>query len=300
MARHHTKREREKVRAHRQAERLAERRRGALKAGTCLLIVALFGFFAYSALVEPRMVKVTEHEVPVRGLPWAFDGLTIVQLSDLHVGIWIKPEGVRKIVERVNALSPDLVLLSGDYVNRFAANCEPAGRALAGLKARCGVYAVLGNHDYWVDADRMTRALRKSGIDVLFDEKRRISVGSQEIWLVGLDDVWEGNPDYEKAFAGISRDDICLALAHNPDAALHLEDRPVCLLLAGHTHGGQVNLPWIGPLYVPSDLGPEYASGMHDLDGVRMYVSRGIGFITPVRFRCPPEIPVFTLRRVER
>lgn len=301
MPKHHVKKEREERRAHRRGERSAERRRGTLKAGVRFLAIVLLAFVGYSSLVEPRMVKVTEHEVPIQGLPWAFDGFTIVQVSDLHVGLWSKPGGVRKIVKRVNALRPDLVVLTGDYVTRSATNCEPAGKSLAGLKATHGVYAVLGNHDYWVDAEGVTKALRESGIDVLFDEKRRISVGSNHIWLVGTDDEWEGKPDYEKAFEGVSPGDICIVLAHNPDAVLSMKGRPVSLLLSGHTHGGLVHLPWVGPLLTITKLGPAYASGMHSVHGIRVYISRGVGLITPpVRFRCPPEIPVFTLRRVEK
>ncbi len=201
----------------------------------------------------------------------------------------------------MRSLDADLILLTGDYVNKFRGNVKPAGAALRGLRARHGVYAVLGNHDYWVHAEGMTDALRKSGIDVLFDEKRKISVEGAYIWLVGTDDVWEGNPDYDKALNGVQPEDACIVLAHNPDAVLALKGRTADLVLAGHTHGGQVNLPIVGPVYPNVRLGRRYAAGGPFVFGhTQLYVSRGLGFLWPVRFRCTPEIPVFTLRRGNR
>lgn len=276
-----------------------KRRKGILKAGVRLLLLALLGLVGYSALVEPRLMTVTEHEVSISGLPSAFDGLKIVQLTDLHVDIWTRPKHVRRIVRQVNAMCPDIVVLTGDYVSRATSNIGPAGDALAGLKSKRGVYAVLGNHDYWTDAEqRMARALRKSGIDVLFDEKREIRIGRDSIYLAGFDDEWEGNPDYEKALNGISSNDICIAIAHNPDAVLSLDGRPVNLLLTGHTHGGLINIPRVGALWSTTKLGPKYSSGMFRLGNIRMYVCRGIGTGTGyhIRFRCPPEISVFILR----
>jgi len=266
------------------------------------LMLILGSVVAYSVLTMPDKLEYTRHEVPIEGLPPAFDGFTIVQISDTHVGVWTKPGQIRRIVARVNAMHPDLVVLTGDYVNRLEHNCIPSARSLQDLRAKHGVYAILGNHDYWTNADAMTKALRESGIEVLFDEQRRITIGEEGIVLVGLDDEWEGEPDYDKAFTGISDDDICIAIAHNPDAVLHLEGRPVELLLSGHTHGGIINLPRIGPICPVTKLGRKYVSGMYELGGVRFYISRGIGFGTtmPFRYRCPPEVPVFVFRPASR
>ena len=264
------------------------------------LVLLLFAcLVTYSVFIEPAMLGFTTHEIRIKGLPREFDGFKIVQLSDLHMNRWYRPKRVCELVRKVNALRPDLVVLTGDFVSRNKADCAPAGKALGGLKTKYGVYAVLGNHDYWTDADAVTEALRSSGIDVLFDEKRRITIGKQSIWLVGTDDEWEGEPDYAKAFEGISAKDICIAIAHNPDAVLSMKGRPVSLLLAGHTHGGIINLPGSGPLLSISRLGRRCASGMFTANGVRTYVSRGLGTgaIAHIRFRCPPEVPIFILRR---
>ena len=271
-------------------------RRKALR----LILLAFLGLLVYSVLIEPAMVGFTTHEITIKGLPSEFDGLKIVQLSDLHVNRWYRPERVRALVKRVNALHPDLVVLTGDYVSRNKADCAPAGESLAGLKARHGIYAVLGNHDYWTDPDAVTDALRSSGIDVLFDEKRRITIGGKSIWIVGTDDEWEGEPDYDKAFKGVPSRDVCIAIAHNPDAVLALKRRGVDFLMAGHTHGGVINLPGNLPLFPNSRLGSRCASGMSTVNDVRIYVSRGLGTgsIAHIRFRCPPEVPIFILRRV--
>jgi hypothetical protein len=261
------------------------------------ILVVVCGLVAYSVLTQLKGLEYPRYEVPVHGLPPAFDGFTIVQISDTHVGIWTKPKHIRKIVEQVNAMQPDLILLTGDYVNRFERNCTTSGRSLMGLEAKHGVYAVLGNHDYWVNADAVTKALRESGVDVLFDEQRKITIGKESITLVGLDDEWEGKPDYQQAFTGLSADDTCIAIAHNPDAVLHLKGRPIRLLLSGHTHGGIINLPWISPIHAFTKLGRKYASGMHEINGIRTYISRGIGLVSiPFRIHCPPEVPVFVLR----
>lgn len=262
------------------------------------ILVVVFGLVAHSVLTQLRGLTYPRIEVPVHGLPPAFDGFTVVQISDTHVGIWTRPGHIRQIVARVNAMNPDLIVLTGDYVNRFERNCTRSGESLRGLKAKHGVFAVLGNHDYWVNADAMTKALRDSGVDVLFDEQRTISIGRESITLVGLDDEWEGNPDYEKAFEGVSPDRICITIAHNPDAVLHLEGKPVALLLSGHTHGGIINLPWIGPIATTTKLDRKYSSGMYEINGIRFYVSRGIGLVSgiPFRLRCPPEVPVFVLK----
>lgn len=280
--------------------RTPRRRRLLLKFGIILLALFL-GRVLHSLLIKPVPPQVTYHEVSIPNLPPEFDGFKIVQLSDLHIGLWIRPKHVRSIVKQVNALDPDVVLMTGDFVSITSRYIEPSIKELSGLRTRNGVFAVLGNHDYWTDAARVTDTLQKSGVDVLFDESRRIEAGDKHIRLLGFDDAWEGNPDYQKPFEGIQDRDVCLAMAHNPDAILSLHGKPVNLLISGHTHGGLINLPYIGPVFCIGKLPRKYSSGMFTFGDTRLYVSRGIGSgtIACVRFRCPPEIPVFVLRRVE-
>jgi uncharacterized protein len=266
------------------------------------LILAVFVVLAvYCVLIEPAMIGYTTHEIPVKGLPRSFDGFKIVQITDVHLNIWTSPARVRAIVRRVNAMHPDLVVLTGDYVSFAKSNCVPSAKALGGLRAKHGVYAVLGNHDYWTDAPLMTRALRDQGIPVLFDEQRTITIGKERIQLVGTNDVWEGHPDYKKAFKDVSSREPCICIAHNPDAVLFMKGRRVDLLLSGHTHGGLINMPFIGPLCTISHVGRKNSMGMFTMNGVRTYVSRGIGTgnFSHIRFRCPPEVPVFVLHCAE-
>lgn len=264
-----------------------------------LILCAFVGLLVYAVFIEPAMLGYTMHQVPVKGLPKSFNGFKIVQISDIHLNMWTTPAKVREIARRVNAMQPDMVVLTGDYVSYARSNCVPSAKALSGLRARYGVYAVLGNHDYWTDAPLMTKALRDQGIPVLFDEKRTITIGKESIQLVGTDDSWEGQPDYDKAFKGVSPGDICIGIAHNPDAVLSMKGRPVALLMTGHTHGGLINLPFIGPLLSISHIGRRNSAGMFEKYGIQTYVSRGIGTgnLSHIRFRCPPEVPVFILRR---
>jgi len=260
-----------------------------------ILLLGLIGVLAHCYLIEMQSVEFTRHEVRIRGLPASFDGFTIVQLSDVHMGPTTRAPLIRSVVRKVNALDPDLVALTGDYVNRLGGNVGPVGRILSELKAKHGVYAVLGNHDYWVNAPAVTRSLRRGGIDVLFDEQRTITIGKDAIRLVGIDDVWEGEPDYDKALAGVTDEEVCIALSHNPDALLSLRGRPVDLVFAGHTHGGQIWIPGIGPVYGFTKLGRKHLAGLTTYEGIRLYVSRGLGCLSP-RFRCRPEVPTLVLR----
>lgn len=265
------------------------------------VLLTLAILLVYAVLIEPATIGYTTHEIPVKGLPKSFDGFKIVQLTDVHPNLWTTPAKVRGIVQRVNAMHPDLVVLTGDYVCLNKSACVPCAKALGGLRAKHGVYAVLGNHDYWTDAPLMTKALRDQGFDVLCDEKRTIAIGKESIQLVGTNDSWEGHPDYEKAFRDVSSREPCICIAHNPDAVLSMKGRPVDLLLTGHTHGGLVNLPFIGPLVTISHVGRKNSMGMFTMNGIRTYVSRGIGTgaASHIRFRCPPEVPVFILRCAE-
>ncbi len=261
------------------------------------VLLILGAVVVYSTLIEPNQMRVTRHDVPISGLPKSCDGLTIAQISDIHAGPYIRPGRIAKIVEQVNALHPDIVVLTGDYISKYGSGAASTGNALAGLRAKYGVYAVLGNHDYWVNPTGMSGALRDAHIRVLFNESREVRIGADSIRILGFDDLWEGDHHLSRAFTGVPPGQICIGLAHNPDTALRLVGRPISLLVTGHTHGGMINLPRIGPIFCVTSLGTKYSSGMFTIKGIRTYIDRGVGSSWPVRFRCPPEIPVFTLRQ---
>jgi len=275
--------------------RLRKLRLPALILGPPILLLAV-----YATLIEPRMIEVTRHEIAIKDLPPEFDGFKIVQISDIHVAVWVTNEDVRGFVALANAQKPDAVVLTGDFLTRLSDDIPGIGKALGGLKTERGTYAVLGNHDYWKDADAITKALRDNGIEVLFDETRDINVGKARIRIVGTDDLWEGAPDFEKAFEGIEEHDACIVLAHNPYAVVQMNARLADLVLSGHTHGGLIVLPGYGAIMSSSRLGRKVVSGMHRVNGIPVYISRGVGTgttLVPIRFRCRPEIAVFTLRR---
>ena len=265
-----------------------------------LLAVLLIGG-AWSLYLEPASVGTREHDVVLDGWPESLDGLKVAVLADLHVGSpYYGLDKLEEVVALTNAQSPDLVLLAGDYViqgvfgGEFVAP-EDFAPVLGKLEARWGVYAVLGNHDHWLNARRVEWALEEAGIPVLENE----SVGRGELWVAGLSDLWSSYPDVDRALSSVPAGAPVLAFTHNPDLFPEIPER-VSLTLAGHTHGGQVKLPLFGTLVVPSQFGSRYARG-HIVEGDRhLFVSSGLGTsIFPVRFRVPPEVSILRLRAGE-
>ena len=240
---------------------------------------------------------------PRMELPGWKSDLRIAVLSDLHVGSpHVGLDKVRTIVEKTNAENPALVVLLGDFViggpNRRGAvrgggfvEPEPIAEELKKLHAPLGIYAVLGNHDWWYDGERVGKALTDAGIEVL--ENRAVHVGP--IWLGGIADYWTREPDIAGTLAQVSGDDPVVLITHNPDIFPDVPAR-VSLLLAAHTHGGQVKLPIVGTLITTSRLG--YNAGEYVAQGRHLFVTTGIGTsILPVRFGVPPEIVILTVGR---
>lgn len=227
--------------------------------------------------------------------------LKVALLSDLHVGSpWWTLERTERLVQEVNALSPDVILLAGDYtINgvKFGTHVdiEPIAKVLSGFRAEHGVIAVLGNHDFYNDHVRTRRALEANGIVVLENETKSFEHRGKPVSVCGYADVYESSPWPERAFARAGPGPI-IALVHEPDIfAWHHE--PPAITLAGHTHGGQVRLPILGRPIVPSDFGQRFAAGHVVEDGHHLFVTTGVGTsIYPVRFRVPPEIALLTLR----
>ena len=210
-----------------------------------------------------------------------------MQISDIHHGLFLPEEWLSQAVCQANWLRPDIIALTGDFVTYSRRNIGPAAELLGMLRARYGVYAVLGNHDFRVDADAITAALRHQGIDVL--RNRHISLG-ESLYLAGVDDYGYG-ADLRGAMRGVPRGAATILLAHNP-RVIHLASRNnVSLVLSGHTHGGQVNLPLLGTVYGRSPERLRYKIGWDRMGATQIYVSRGIGTIVlPWRLRCPAEI----------
>lgn len=251
---------------------------------------------------EPDQLTVKPAEIAVPKWPSGFANLKVVALSDIHIGApHITLDKVREVVRRSNEQQPDLIVLLGDYViqgiigGRFV---EPDifVEILKDLKAPLGVYAVLGNHDWWYGDAEVTRAFERVRIRMLTNEAVRLERNGSTLWLAGLGDYFSHKDDLEKTMRGVTTADPIVAITHTPDIFLKLPSQFV-LTLAGHTHGGQVNLPLLGRRIVPSDFGEKYAIGFVEEGEKRLFVTPGIGTsIFPVRFRVPPEISVLTIR----
>jgi len=259
--------------------------------------ITAIGAAAYATEIEPRWLKIDRIRVPIQALPPAFDGYRIVQLSDIHLGSFTHQETIAQAIQMTLDLTPDLIVLTGDYVfdviDMTALQAE-----LSKLAAHGHVFATLGNHDHWMDAAEVRLALVGTGIPELRNASRPIVRGDQAIWLLGVDDIWEGHHDLSSALVDVPPEAVSILLAHEPDFAdeATLSNR-VALQLSGHSHGGQVRIPGFGAPVLPY-LGRKYPYGLQRVGSMWVYTNRGVGTIYPaVRVNCRPEIAEITLCR---
>ncbi|HEV2826019.1 MAG TPA: metallophosphoesterase [Pyrinomonadaceae bacterium] len=264
-----------------------------------LLMVVCVGI--WSGLIEPNRLVIHAETIQIDEWPKELNGLHIAVISDVHTGgPFIDQEKLNDIVEKTNALQPDLIVLLGDYMsgnNWHSHRVEPeiTGAGLKNLRAPLGVFAVLGNHDWWYDGKKVRRGFEQNDIRVLDNEVVELDWQGKSFWLVGLADFWTRPQHISEMIAKTPPEATVIAITHNPDIFPQIPQR-VSLLLAGHTHGGQVNLPFIGTPIVPSGYGPKYTAGHVMENGHHLFVTTGIGIsILPVRFRVPPEIVLLTI-----
>jgi predicted MPP superfamily phosphohydrolase len=260
---------------------------------------------ADAAVFEPNDPQLVQIEIALERLPPVWDGLRIAQLSDFHYDPYFSVVPIRKAISVLNGLRPDLVVLTGDFVtvpfgrhqDRDSADViDPCASLLAQLHAPLGRLAVLGNHDVISDPARIVSALETRGIPVLRNRSTSFVRAGARLWLAGIDDVLEGHANLQLTLAGIPPEEPVILLAHEPDFAVYTARFPVDLQLSGHSHGGQVRLPLLGAPVLPP-LARRYPWGLHRLGGLTLYTNVGIGTIAlPVRFLCPPEITLITLR----
>jgi uncharacterized protein len=242
--------------------------------------------------------EITETEIWLRRLPAAFNGLRIVHLTDIHHSLFTPLETVNRAVHLANQMRPDLVALTGDYVTLSPSYIWPVARALGKLRSRLGTYAVLGNHDFQVDPEEMTEALRAQHIRVLRNSHHALRARGSAVWILGVDDLWWAADDFHAALESVPARDLKILLCHNPLGIFTAASHSIDFVLSGHTHGGQVRLPLLGSLRGRSKLGERFVEGWNRVDGTQIYVNRGIGkVLVPVRLGCPPEIACLRLRR---
>ncbi len=252
---------------------------------------------AYITRVEPDLVVITRLTIPVRNLPPAFNGFTLTQISDIHLADWMTLDRMMAIVKQVNALNPDAVAITGDFVSGIGPD-TPAEitHFVSNLQARYGVFASLGNHDHWTHAPTVHKAVTAGNAALLRNQHTGIQRGQSTLYVAGVDDVWEKHDDLNAALNGIPANSAVVLLAHEPDFADEVaKDNRVSLQISGHSHGGQVRLPGVGALALP-EWGQKYQMGLYNINGMALYTNRGVGMVAPhVRFNCRPEITHFTL-----
>jgi predicted MPP superfamily phosphohydrolase len=263
-----------------------------------VIAAAVLALAIWTCVIEPASLRVHRETLRVPG--WRGAPLTLAIASDLHVGSpWCHIGKLRRVVNELNAAHADATVLLGDYVvqdvagGRFIAP-DRIARELRRLNGP--VYAVLGNHDAWYDARAVDAALKGAGITVLNDQ----STDRGAFAFAGVTDFWTGKHDVARALAGVREGEPVIVLTHNPDVFPQIPPR-VALTLAGHTHGGQVDLPLLGRLIVPSQYGSRYAAGHIVEGGKHLFVTTGVGTsIIPVRFRVPPEVVILTITSTDR
>jgi uncharacterized protein len=278
-------------------------RRQFLLAAALLSSVGIFGTAADATMLEPRRLIVKHFEVRLRRIPARLDGFRIAQLSDLHYDPFYTAELADRAVNITNGLKPDLVVLTGDYVNAFrthrtaaAASAELCALALSNLRSRFGTLAVLGNHDYRADPQAVARSLESRGVTVLNNQSVPFELESSRLWVAGVDDVLQGKPDLYRALQAVPRGEATVLLVHEPDYADYAAHQPVDLQLSGHSHGGQIRIPFVGPPYLPQ-LARKYPQGLRQVGSLALNTNCGIGTsYLHVRLNCPPEISLLTLR----
>lgn len=253
---------------------------------------------------EPNRPRIVRKDFLLPRWPERLNGFTIALLSDFHYDPAFSVHPLHASIPLVNALRPDLIALTGDFVSvpffgnekKAAADAEPCASLLRQMNAPCGLWAVLGNHDWNTDPGHVTRALAAEGIRVLANESVAIERDGSRFWLAGVNDVISRTADLKKTLHVVPAGESVVLLAHEPDFADHAALFPIDLQLSGHSHGGQVRIPMLPPLYLP-DMAKKYVMGTYQIGPLILYTNAGLGTVdVPIRLNCPPEITLLTLR----
>lgn len=249
------------------------------------------------AMDEASSLSLERVEIRLKRLPPKLDGFKIIHLSDIHHSPFTGLEQIERVVKVANRLKPDIFMLTGDYVSHEREYIAPVAAVLGKLKAKHGIYACLGNHDHWTDAELVTHLFRGEGINVLINEGFRFETRRGSFWLGGVDDYMVGKTDVPAALKGSFPDELKILLAHNPIIFREAARARVDLTLSGHTHGGQIKLRDEEKRILPQR---KLKAGLHTRRESQVYITRGIGtVVVPLRYQCPPEISLLELRSAE-
>ena len=260
------------------------------------LAAALATIVGYPLMVERYRFQINHYDIPVAGLAPEFDGFSIVHLTDLHYGFLMPLVIIRHLIRKANGLKKDVIVCTGDYVHEHnrTRQIDTVWPELIRLRATDGVYSVLGNHDHWANSVRSLDWLARSGQDV---RHRAVPITrkSQRLWIGGAGDFWEDEPGIDRAFSAVPPGETKILLAHNPDTIDTAFHTRIDLVISGHTHGGQIILPFWGPPILPV-INKRYSSGLIRTADTTLFISRGLGWaILPLRLNCLPEIAVLRL-----
>lgn len=284
------------------AERITRRRFLQFLGGSVIGAAAAgLGGYAYATQIEPDWVSLENVSLVLPRLQPAFDGFRLVQISDIHLSERMTAEALAGVVKTILGLKPDLVAITGDFVDRLdqlKKSLVDLYEVLKPLAAEMQVVSVLGNHDYWTGASEVRAMLKQTGILELPNQALALERQGQYLWIAGVDDIWEGHDRLSRVVEKIGdRPGAVVLMAHEPDFAdVSFGAGRFDLQISGHSHGGQVVLPLIGAPILPR-FGEKYPSGLYDLGGMFQYTNRGLGTVPPrVRFNCRPEITQFTFR----
>ncbi len=282
-------------------------RRGFLKLlgyGFIDLALLLMGSIVYDVFVERGSFSVETIQLTLKRLPKVFSGLRIAQISDIHMGGWMNPDRFQQVANIIKAESPDLLLITGDFLlGHDFSNAEKQAiidliPILSSLARSIPSFAVLGNHDYWTSAEAIRQMLFSCGITDLTNTVFTLTRENESLHLCGVDDIWKGEVRLDHVISKLKDDSFAILMAHEPDFAdTSAATGKFDLQISGHTHGGQVNLPLLGPPVRPY-LGQKYPIGLYKIGNMFQYTNRGLGMARlPIRFNCPPEITIFVLER---
>ena len=251
----------------------------------------------YATKFEPGWLEITSHSLILPRLHPAFDNYRIVHISDIHLETWMTRQRLAMVVKTANMLRADLIAITGDFVtDLFHRTPRDLVDNLSKLQSKDGIFAVMGNHDYWTNINSIRQVMRNSGIQELQNQVHTIHRGNASLHIAGVDDYWENKARLQDVLQQIPAEGAAVLLAHEPDfAVISAESGRFDLQLSGHTHGGQVVLPWVGPIVLPM-YGRKFPAGMYQVGNMQLYTNRGLGTARPqIRFNCRPEIAMITL-----
>lgn len=280
---------------------------------------AAAGLLWYAVRIEPRRLLIRRQVIELDPSRFPLEKLTILHISDLHVKA--REPWKAWMIDRIRALEPDLIAVTGDFIE-LDSGSEFCAELVSKLRSRLGTYGVLGNHDYFHnencvvtqilnalrnviyfdprlrnDVPTLLRRLEQGNVRILSNESIRLAVDDAHIWLAGVDDPITQQDDLERALEGVPREDFTILLSHSPESAFAARERGVDLVLAGHTHGGQVKIPLIGAVVSRTRGRVPVIGGMKRMGDTWLYVSAGLGASVPLRFLSPPEATLIELRR---